>query len=476
MELREYLHILRRRWVSVLVIALVVLLTATAVTFSMTKQYTATTRLFFAVSGTETVTDLAQGSTFAEKQMTSYAQVATSPLVLDPVIRDLGLATTATRLAKSVSATIPTDTVILDVAATSPDPEQALRIANAIASQLSTVAGKLTPERPNGSQTVKVTTLASAQLPEEASSPNVLRNLSVGLVLGLLLGIGIALMRHILDTKVRSEADIRAITDSPVLGVVGYTDELPKHPVIVRDEPLSASSEEVRRLRTNLQFIDFAQRPRSIVVTSSIPTEGKSTIAINLAVSLADAGARIILVDADLRRPAIAEYAGLEGAAGLTSVLIGRAQVADVVQPLRDRTLDVLPSGPIPPNPSELLGSTAMAKLLEGLTSTYDIVLLDSPPVLPVTDAAVLSKLAGGALVVVGADRIHRPQLLETLELLNTVDAHVLGLVVNKISRRDTGPYGYETRHTYQTSAKAPNLESYDRSAGRQLLRPKRAA
>jgi succinoglycan biosynthesis transport protein ExoP len=475
MELREYLHILRRRWVSVLVIALVVLLTATAVTFTMTKQYTATTRLFFAVSGTETVTDLAQGSTFAEKQMTSYAQVATSPLVLDPVIRDLGLATTATRLAKSVSATIPTDTVILDVAATSPDPEQALKIANAIASQLSTVAGKLTPERPDGSQTVKVTTLASAHLPEEASSPNVLRNMSVGLVLGLLLGIGIALMRHILDTKVRSEADIRAITDSPVLGAVGYTDELPKHPVIVRDEPLSASSEEVRRLRTNLQFIDFAQRPRSIVVTSSIPTEGKSTIAINLAVSLADAGARIILVDADLRRPAIAEYAGLEGAAGLTSVLIGRAQVADVVQPLRDRTLDVLPSGPIPPNPSELLGSTAMVKLLENLTSTYDIVLLDSPPVLPVTDAAVLSKLAGGALVVVGVDRIHRPQLLETLELLNTVGAHVFGLVVNKISRRDTGPYGYETGYTYQTSAKAPNGESYDRSEGRQL-RPKRAA
>lgn len=116
-----------------------------------------------------------------------------------------------------------------------------------------------------------------------------------------------------------------------------------------------------------------------------------------------------------------------------------------------------------------------MAELLENLTSTHDIVLLDSPPVLPVTDAAVLSKLAGGALVVVGADRIHRPQLLETLELLNTVDAHVFGLVVNKISRRDTGPYGCETGYTYQTSAMAPNWKSYDRSAGRQL-RPKRAA
>jgi succinoglycan biosynthesis transport protein ExoP len=474
-ELRDYLAVLRRRWVSLLVVAVAVLLAAAAVTFSMTKQYTATTRLIFAVSGTQSAADLAQGSTFAEKQMASYAQVATSPLVLDPVIRDLGLTTIATELAKSVMATVPTDTVILEVTATSPDPEQAARIANAVGSQLSKVVGDLMPERPDGSQSVKATTFAYAQLPQEASSPKVLRNLLVGLVLGLLLGIGFALLRHILDTKVRSEADIRSITESPVLGVVGYTNELAKHPVIVRDEPLSAPSEEVRRLRTNLQFIDVARQPKSIVVTSSIPAEGKSTIAINLAVSLADAGARIILVDADLRRPTIAEYAGLEGAAGLTSVLIGRAEVADVVQPLRDRSLDILTSGPIPPNPSELLGSRAMAELLDDLMANYDMVLLDSPPVLPVTDAAVLSKLAGGALLVVGTDRIHRPQLLDTLETLNTVDAHVFGLVVNKISRRDAGGYGYQTGYKYQTSAKAPNWESVYRSAGSHK-QPKRAA
>jgi capsular exopolysaccharide synthesis family protein len=474
-ELRDYLAVLRRRWVSLLVVALAVLLAAAAVTFSMTKQYTATTRLIFAVSGSQSAADLAQGSTFAEKQMASYAQVATSPLVLDPVIRDLGLTTTATELAKSVTATVPTDTVILEVGATSPDPEQAAKIANAVGSQLSKVVGDLMPERPDGSQSVKATTFAYAQLPQEASSPNVIRNLGLGLGLGLMLGIGSAMLRHILDTKVRSEADIRTITDSPVLGIVGYTDQLAKHPVIVRDEPLSAPSEEVRRLRTNLQFIDIARQPKSIVITSSIQAEGKSTIAINLAVCLADAGARIILVDADLRRPTIAEYAGLEGAAGLTSVLIGMAGVADVVQPLPGRSLDILPSGPIPPNPSELLGSRAMAELLDELTASYDMVLLDSPPVLPVTDAAVLSKLAGGALVVVGTDRIHRPQLLDTLESLNTVDARVFGLVVNKISRRDAGGYGYQTGYTYRTSAKSPNWESVYRSTATHK-QPKRAA
>ena len=173
-------------------------------------------------------------------------------------------------------------------------------------------------------------------------------------------------------------------------------------------------------MRTNLQFIDVANRPKSIVISSSIPGEGKSTIAINLAVSLADTGARVILVDADLRQPSIAEYAGIEGRVGLTTVLIGRAEVEDVIQPFAATGLDLLPAGQIPPNPSELLGSMAMADLLERLSASYDMVLLDSPPLLPVTDAVVLSKLAGGALVVVGADRIHRPQLQQSLESLET--------------------------------------------------------
>jgi succinoglycan biosynthesis transport protein ExoP len=196
-------------------------------------------------------------------------------------------------------------------------------------------------------------------------------------------------------------------------------------------------------LRTNLQFIDIGHRSKSLVISSSIPGEGKSTIAINLAVSLADAGARVILVDADLRRPSIAEYLGIEGGVGLTTVLIGRAEVEDVVQPFGKTSLDLLPSGQIPPNPSELLGSVAMADLLERLSGSYDMVLLDSPPLLPVTDSVVLSNLAGGALVVVGVDRIHRPQLQQSLESLETAGAHVFGIVMNKIARREAATYGY---------------------------------
>jgi capsular exopolysaccharide synthesis family protein len=443
-EPREYLDILRRRWLSIVIITLATLASAAAVTLMMPKAYTATTRVFFAVAG-DSVSALAQGSSFVEKQMGSYAEVATSPKVLDKVVEQLGLSTTAVELADSIEATVSVDTVIIEIAATDPNPQQAARIANAVATELSKAAGDLTPALANGSEAVRASTLAAAQVPTSPSSPNILRNLGVGLLLGLLLGFATAVLRKLLDTKVRTEQDVRALTDHPVLGVVAFDQEVPRHPVILRDEPLAAPSEAVRRLRTNLQFIDVANRPKSIVISSSIPAEGKSTIAINLAVSLADTGARIILVDADLRRPSMAEYLGIEGNVGLTTVLIGRADVNDVVQPLGKTSLDLLPSGQIPPNPSELLGSPAMADLLAKLTASYDMVLLDSPPLLPVTDAAVLTKMAGGALVVVGADRIHRPQLQETLGSLQTAGAHILGIVMNKMERREAATYSYES-------------------------------
>jgi capsular exopolysaccharide synthesis family protein len=425
-----------------LIIALMTLALTSAVTLVMPKKYTATTQLFIAVAG-ESVTDLAQGSNFTEKQMSSYADVATSPRVLTPVIDQLGLRTTPKKLAESVEATAQAGKVILEIAATDPDPTRAAQIANAVGDELAKAAGDLSPQKENGSKAVQATTIAEAQVPDEPSFPNVPLNLSVGLILGLLLGLGVAVLRHVLDTRVRNEDDVRSLTDSPILGAVAYNKNVSSHPVILRDQPQAAASEAVRRLRTNLQFIDIANRPKSIVISSSIPGEGKSTLAINLAVSLADTGSRVILVDADLRQPSMADYVGIEGRVGLTTVLIGRAAVEDVVQPLGTTSLDLLPAGQIPPNPSELLGSMTMALLLERLSTVYDMVLLDSPPLLPVTDAVVLSKMAGGALVVVGADRIHRPQLQQSLDSLETAGAHIFGLVMNKITSRETTAYGY---------------------------------
>ena len=455
MDLHDYLEVLRRRWISMIIVALATVACAAAVTLAMTTKYTATTRLYFAVEGSESLTDLAQGSSFAEKQMTSYAEVARSPLVLDPVIERLNLQTTSTELARTVTAAIPPDTVILEISAVDPNPERAAAIANAIGDEVDDVAGELSPERADGSKPVQATILAPALVPTNPSSPRVLRNLALGVLLGLFFGAGVALLRNMLDTKIRSEQDVRAVTESPLLGVIGQDDKVPAHPIILRDEPLSAAAESVRRLRTNLKFTDLGDHPRSIVITSAIPGEGKSTTALNLAVAMADAGSKVILVDADLRRPSVATSMGMEGRVGLTTVLIGRAELGDVVQQWQNSTLDLLPSGRIPPNPSELLGSTAMERLLADLTATYDVVLLDTPPLLPVTDAAVLSSLVGGSLLVVGADRVHRPQLQQAIESLETAGAHIHGLVVNKIARQETAAYAYDAGYEPLPAAEA---------------------
>lgn len=446
MTLHDYLEVFRRRWVSVVIVALVTVAVAAGATLAMTTRYTATTRLFFSVDASGgTLTDLAQGSSFAEKQMTSYAEVATSPLVLNPVIDRLDLLTTSAQLAEVLTATIPLQTVILEISVTDRNAVRAAAIANAVGDEVALAAEGLSPQRTSKTKAVQATTFARALVPSRPSSPNVPRNLALGAVLGLLLGLGVALLRHVLDTRVRSEQDIRNVTESPLLGMIGFDEKVPDHPVILRDEPLGPAAEAIRRLRTNFQFIDLGDRPRSIVITSSVPGEGKSTTSLNLAVALADAGSRVVLVDADLRRPSVATSLGLEGSVGLTTVLIGRAEIDDVVQHWENSSLDILPSGRVPPNPSELLGSSAMERLLDELTARYDVVLLDTPPLLPVTDAAVLSNLTGGSMLVVGADRVHRPQLCEAIASLTTAGAHLHGVVLNRIARQEAGYYTYDS-------------------------------
>jgi succinoglycan biosynthesis transport protein ExoP len=446
MELREYVRVLRRAWLVVLVFMLAGLGVAALLALVQTPRYTATTQLFFGVGQGKSVTDLTQGSTFTERQMSAYGRVATSPLVLDRVIQDLNLNTTPTELAKEVTAE-PVASVILAISATDTDAGQAARIANSVGKELAATTVELVAPGGAGSQ-VQTTILTPATAPTSPSSPVLIRYLAVGLALGLLLGVGASLLRHFRNANVRNLQDVRSLTDSEVLGVVPSDSAARQHPLAIRDDPSGSRAEAVRRLRTNLHFAHVAARVSSIAVTSSIPEEGRTTLAVNLAVSFADGGLRVVLVDADLRRPKAASLLSLDADVGLTSVLSGHTQLESAVRTWAGSSLDVLPAGPLPPNPSELLGSKEMSALMERLSSTYDVVLLDSPPVLPVTDALVLSKLARGTLVVVGLDQIRRPQLQEALESLQTVEANVLGLVLNKVAKSDTSAFVHRSPYT----------------------------
>ena len=449
MELHDYLGILRKRWLSILIVTAVAVGGAAIWTQVATPAYQADSQVFVSVNTGGNTSDLIQGSAFTQSRVKSYTDLVTRPRVLIPVIEQLRLTTSPAVLAQSITAENPLDTVLINISVTDTNPARAADVANAVAESLGAQVTLL--EKPAGRElsSVRVSSTQTATVPTVASTPKAKTNLALGLLLGLGLGIALALLQEALDTKVRTEADIQKVTDASVIARIPYDSEAPAHPLIVQSSPHGHRSEAFRRLRTNLQFLELADRPKTIVVTSSLTGEGKTTTAINLAISLADAGTRVALVDADLRRPSVAEHMGLEGAVGLTTVLIGRTDLADAMQPWGDGGLHVLPSGEVPPNPSELLGSRSMSKLLEQLASSYDVVLIDTPPLLPVTDAAILAKITGGALVVAAANIVHRQQLADGLGSLRDVGASVLGVVLNRI------PAGRHAAATYYDSAPA---------------------
>jgi capsular exopolysaccharide synthesis family protein len=290
---------------------------------------------------------------------------------------------------------------------------------------------------------VKVTIVSSPTVPTQPISPKPTRNLALGVVLGLLLGLGLALLRDLLDTTIKGEKDCAQVTDATVIGGIAFDPEAPKRPLIVQVNPHSPRAEAFRTLRTNLQFVDAANHPRSIVITSSIPGEGKTTTTANLAITMAAGGARVCIVEGDLRRPRLLEYMGMDGAVGLTNVLIGRAHLNDVLQQFGESSLHVLGAGSVPPNPSELLGSAAMSQTLRDLESRFDLVIIDAPPLLPVTDAAVLSTIAGGTVVVVGAGMVDRDHLAKSLQSLEAVKGRLLGLVINLMPTKGADAYSY---------------------------------
>lgn len=442
MDLREQLYVLRKRWLTVLLVLVLSVAAAGVGSSLVTRKFTASTQLFFGVRGGANITDLTQGSSYIQQQMASYVRVATSPLVLKPVIAQLGLTVRPADLAKHVMASAPMDTVILEVDVTDPDAEQAARIANAIAAEVVSVAGQLVPAESDSVQPVRATVLAEAEVPDDSSSPDLLLNLALALAIGLAAGVGVALLRDALNTRVRTEADVASLTSAAVLGQIPL-EATPRNDALgVLGDVRGTRAEAVRRLRTNFQFVELARSAKTILVTSSIAGEGKTTTFLELGQSLAASGLRVVLVDADLRNPAVAGALGLGTTAGLSTVLVGQTSLGDdVLHRVDEGSFDVLPAGPVPPNPTELLGSQAMLALLNQLSARYDLVLLDSPPILPVSDALVLSQLVDGSMLVVDADRLSRRQLREALEALETLDVDLLGVVLNKVPRRSLSTY-----------------------------------
>ena len=273
---------------------------------------------------------------------------------------------------------------------------------------------------------------------------------------GLLLGLGVARWRQLADRGVASADELEATTEAPLLGAIAYDRSVQDAPLLTSLSPQHPRAESIRILRTNLQFVDVDHDRTVITVTSAVEAEGKTSTACNLAIALAQSGLRVALVEGDLRRPQLAEQFGLESTVGLTTVLVGRVELDEAMQETEIPGLDVLTSGARPPNPAEIVQTGAMEQLVADLRRAYDIVLIDAPPLLPVTDATILALLSDGALLVVRHGRTGHDQVRAAVERLQTVGATLFGTVLSMSPRRAAGRFGYGYEYATQSSRRRP--------------------
>ncbi|GAB7002830.1 polysaccharide biosynthesis tyrosine autokinase [Nocardioides sp. AN3] len=451
MELQDYWRAVRNHWVGVVLIVVATCGIGVLFTAMQTPVYAANATGFV---GTGDSDNAALGSItdqLAKSRATSYVDVAQSRATAQAVIDSLGLNTTPAELVGHISVTQPTDTVLLKIVARSTSPEQAQRLADAWVAAL---AGQVQAiESPGGKPkdgTPRIVPLESAALPGAPSSPRPERNLAIAVALGALLALGYAVLRNTLDRRLRTPDDVRTRFSLPVVATIPTAQSIrtqPGRPVALartEDSDLAgvAAAEAFRKLRTNLLFMDVDNPPRRLVVSSPRPGDGKSTVAANVAAALASNGQPVVLIDADLRRPTVATAFAVDGAIGLTSVLSGQVGVHEALQtPDGFTDLRVLSAGPTPPNPSELLGSRAMRTLVERLALDYTVI-LDAPPLLPVTDAALLSTAADGVMLVISSGRTVDAELSSCLESIAAVNGRVLGVVLNRVALRHN-PAGY---------------------------------
>ncbi|MFI7169546.1 polysaccharide biosynthesis tyrosine autokinase [Rhodococcoides fascians] len=453
MEIQDYLKILKARWIIIAVTVVVAILGALGASLLTTPQYESDARMFVFTSGGGSVSDNYQGNLFSQQRVASYSEIVTSQSLAARVLGVLPMDLTPSELAAKVKTTSTPDTVLFSIIVTDPSPARARDIANAMATELVTEVRELETPEDGGSPSAGVKIFQEADASSAAVTPKTKRNLALGAAVGLLLGIALAVLRDRLDNTIKGRREIEAISGKALVGTIPFDKERKAHPAVdFQDLNQSASAEAFRELRTNLQFLEVDHPPRVIVVTSAIPSEGKTTTAVNLAVALAEAGHHVALVEGDLRRPRVSKYMGLIGSVGMSTVLAGQATVEEVLQPTKYEGLQAMASGPIPPNPSELLGSEASRALLIELRSRFDYVIVDGAPLLPVTDSAVLTTHADGALLVTRYGHTKSNELARAIGNLETIGARVLGVVLALTPSKKGDMYSYSYNYTADTN------------------------
>ncbi len=468
MDTKQYLHVLYAH--RVLIVVAVVVCTAAAGAYAWTREplYAAHTQLFVSTSASssdQSPTEVYQGGLAAQARAQSYTAILSSPAVAEAVVRKLGLSESAEDVESAITATAPEETVLIDVTVEDESPEQARDIANAVAEEFPRFVKTLeSSPAPEGSD-VDIKVASRAALPTSPESLPKGLYLAAGALLGLILGVALAALRELLDRRIRDDEAAEVIAGAPVIGHIPRDSRASKRPLVVLDDPDSPEAEAYRRLRTNLRVVTIDADRRSLLLTSAVPGEGKTLLAANLGIVFAQAGHRVVLVDADLRRPRLGRLLGLEPSPGLsellsadtpTSELLSSDLLEETLHHEQELPLEMLTSGSPPPNPSELLGSERFEVLLEGLTHRADIVIVDSPALLSVGDAAVIARVSAAILMVARVPSTRAEQFDAAAEALHAVGEPPVGAVLNGFSGRIGRGYSYGPKTQRAPASPAP--------------------
>jgi succinoglycan biosynthesis transport protein ExoP len=443
-ELAQYLAVLRRR---AIVVLLCLIAGAAGGWYSghhPQKVYQATSRSFVnvPVGRGSTIQETLAGTEISSNIIDTYAQIATSRNVAQRVVVTLGLKESAGSVQRKLTSSVRKNTFLIDLTVRDTDPRRAQQLADTAAIALHDTVAELEKGK---ADPVQAELVDNAGLPGAPVSPNPKTDLALGLILGLLAGLLAAALLEALDRTIKTTTQGEATIGAPALGLVPRRRDR-RRAIRLDSEANDAGAEPYRAIRTAIRFLDPDQPLRTLLVTSATPGDGKTTTAASLAVAFALGGERVIVVDADLRRAKLAEFYGLESEAGLTSVVMRRVALSDVLQPMADR-LSVLAAGELPPNPAEILGSQTMNHLMQTLSDRCDLVIFDTPPVLPVTDAVVLGAQVDGVLMVARYGRTLRHSAAESARRLEAVGANVVGFVLNALPAADSR--GYYADYSY---------------------------
>ncbi|OZC75174.1 hypothetical protein CH251_10355 [Rhodococcus sp. 06-462-5] len=425
MEIREYWRILRAGWWIVALATAIGVAGGYAYTFFTTPQYQACARLFVTTEGGSSVGEAYQNNLFSQERVSSYAGLATSTQVAQRAVDQLQLQESAAELRSRITATPIEKTVLLDLCATDADPEVAQALTNAVAGQLTQVVQELETSQRGGNPAAGATIVDQGDVPSAPIGMGLFVTLGLGGAIGFVLGLALALLRGLVDRSIRDRPRAEDVSGRVVLGGLPVDATRPTVPVA----SMATMGEPLRVLRTNIRFLGGGSPPRVITITSAASGEGRTSTAIDLAAVLAEAGHTVLLVGGDLRSSTLGTRLGIEQNSGLSTVLSGEHSVEDAIQNDVFDGVSVLPAGPVPPNPSELLGSDRAQDLLQELRADYRYVIVDTPPLLDVTDGAILTALSDGTVVLARTGRTTREKLRRAIKALDGVGGIVLGVV-----------------------------------------------